>query len=569
MRLKIVVVGGVAGGMSAATRARRMNEHASIVVLERGPHISFANCGLPYYLAGTIQDEQKLFLTTPERVRQRYGIEARVLHEVLQIDRPNKLVLGIDRRTSEPFSLPYDKLILAPGAAPIIPSVPGTDAENVFVLRNVEDVRRVRSFIEQARPAGAVVVGAGFIGLEMVEALHARGVQVNVVEKAPHALPAIDPEMAGWIEAELEGHGVSLHLGTGLRALRTEGQRAIAVETESGEVIACEMVLLAMGVRPITKLAEEAGLALGAAGAIRVDKAMRTSDPEIYAVGDAAEVTQGVTHYAARIPLAGAANRHGRGAGEHAATGHAAPAASVFGTAIVRIFGLDVGITGLGRRAAANAGYDVDTALVHPNDHASYYPGAKRMHLWLVYDKTTGKVLGAQAIGPAGVDKRLDVIATLLHFGGSIDDLAALDLCYAPQFSGAKDAVHYAAFVAQNQSRGLSPGADQPIADATLLDVRSSAEAARGMLEGAVNIPIDELRERARELDPNRAIVAYCEVGVRGYLATRLLRQAGFPNTQNLKGGYVQVRRGSTLDLGAPNGAAQTRRGEVKPVFGR
>lgn len=543
MPLKIVVVGGVAGGMSAATRARRMNEQAEIVVIERGPHISFANCGLPYFLSGAIQDEGKLFLTTPERARERYRIEARVLHEVLKIDRKNQTVEGIDHRTEQPFSLPYDKLILAPGASPILPQVPGTDSENVFVLRNVEDVRKILSFIEEHRPGRAVVVGAGFIGLEVVEALHSRGLKVTVVEKASHALAAIDREMAGWIETELAAHGVGLRLGTAIRALRSEGARITEVETDSGERIPCEMVVLAMGVRPMTQLATQADLTLGRSGGIHVDKALRTNDPNIYAVGDAAEVTQGVTHYAARIPLAGAANRHGRAAGEHAATGQAHPASAVFGTAIVRVFGLDIGITGLGRQAAANAGYDVDTALVHPNHHASYYPGAERMHLFLVYEKTSGKVLGAQAIGPAGVDKRIDVIATLLHFGGTIHDLSALDLCYAPQFSGAKDPVHYAAFVAQNQTRDLSPGVDEPTPDATLLDVRSSAEAERGSLPGAVNLPIDQLRARLGELDAQKPIVTYCEVGIRGYLATRILRQSGFPNTKNLKGGFVQASR--------------------------
>lgn len=546
--MNIVIIGGVAGGMSAATRARRMNEQANIVVLERGPHISFANCGLPYYLSGAIRDAGALFLTTPERAWQRYRIDARVRHEVLRIDRQNKVVEGVDHATGQPFRLPYDKVILAPGAAPIIPRLPGTDAKNVFVLRNVEDVLQLDAFLRSEKPVRAVVVGAGFIGLEMVEALHARGLQVAVIEKAPHALPALDAEMSGWIERELEKNGVTVRVGTGLQALHTQGDRVTAVETEAGESIACDMVLLSMGVRPITKLAEDAGLALGPSGAIRVDKAMRTSDPDIYAVGDAAEVTQGVTHFGARIPLAGSANRHGRGAGEHAATGHAPPAAAVFGTAIVRIFGLDVAITGLGRKAAEAAGYDVDTAIVHPNHHASYYPGAERLHLMLVYDKTTGKVLGAQAIGPCGVDKRIDVIATLLHFGGTIHDLASLDLCYAPQFSGAKDPVHYAAFVAENQSRELSPGVDEPVPEALLLDVRSREEAKAGMLDGAVNIPLDELRDRIGELDPNKPIVTYCELGLRGYVAARILRQNGFVDVRNLKGGYVQATRAARAE---------------------
>ena len=548
MELKIVIIGGVAGGMSAATRARRMNEHASIIVLEKSGYVSFANCGLPYFIGGQIQNEESLFLTTPERVAKRYRIDARIHHEVTRIDRQTHLVEGTNHKTGEKFTLPYDKLILAPGASPIIPNVPGIDASNVFVLRNVEDAQKLQSYLSQVKPERAIVVGAGFIGLEMVEALHSRGLKITVIEKAPYALPALDAQMSGWIEQEMRQHGVEVRMGEGLAALEVENGRVRNLQTDTGQNIPTDLLILAIGVRPLTKLAQTAGVNVGPIGGIVVDKALRTSDPDIYAVGDATEVTQGVADIAMRIPLAGAANRHGRLAGEHAATGHAKSAAKLFGTAVVRVFGLDVAMTGLGYASAKKLGYDADTVLIHPNDHAGYYPGAQRMHFQLVYDRSNGKILGAQSIGGAGVDKRIDVVATLLHFHGTIEDLAELDLCYAPQFSGAKDPVHYAAFVAQNQQLGLSPGVDDPSNAAQLIDVRSPQEFAQGSLEGAINIPLDDLRSRHRELDPDKSTIVYCELGMRGHLATRILKQIGFKDVQNLKGGYVQVRQRVQVD---------------------
>ncbi len=547
MQSRIIIVGGVAGGMSAATRARRANEQAEIVVLEKSGHISFANCGLPYYIAGQIVDEQKLLLTTPARVAQRFRIDARVHHEVTRIDRERHVVEGVNLLTHEPFVLPYDKLILAPGASPIIPNMTGVEASNVFVLRNIEDTERLESYLAAKKPTRAVVVGAGFIGLEMVEALHARGLAVTLLEKAPHVLPSIDSEMSGWLEAELARHAVELRLGTGLSGLEQDRGHVCAVVTETGERLYTDLVLLSMGVRPHLELAKLAGIALGSAGGIAVDEYRRTSDSDIYAVGDAAEVTHRVTGAVARVPLAGAANRHGRAAGEHAATGNASKSAAVLGTAVVRVFGLDVAVTGLSRRAALAAGLDVDIAIVHPNDHAGYYPGAQGMHLMLCYDRSNRKVLGAQAIGAAGVDKRIDVVATLLHFEGTIDDLADLDLAYAPQFSSAKDPVHYAAFVAKNQLDGWSPGIDSARLSEVgslppqLLDVRTASEVERGKLEGAIPIPLDDLRARLGELDRSRPVVAYCQVGVRGHAAARILLANGFTDVSNLKGGYTQA----------------------------
>lgn len=537
----IVIIGGVAGGMSAAARARRMNEHAKIIVLERSGHISFANCGLPYYVAGKIQGESNLYLTTPGRVWSRFRIDARVHHEVTNIDRHARRVEAKNLLTGETFSIAYDKLILAPGASPIIPRLPGMQSENLFVLRNVEDTLRLTRYLDERRPERAVVVGAGFIGLEMVEALTDRGLKVTLIEKTPHALPVLDEAMSGWVEAELLQHGVSLRFGSGLSELVTTGEHIDAVITEAGERLDTDLVLLSMGVRPNLELAKLAQIELGQSGGIEVDSFQRTSDPHIYAVGDAVEVVQALTDLRTRIPLAGAANRQGRTLGQRAATGSAPASGKIAGTAVVRVFGLDVAVTGLSPRVAHAAGFDVDTAIVHPNDHASYYPGASTIHLMLVYDKITGKVLGAQAVGRSGVDKRIDVIATTLHFGGTVDDLMNLDLAYAPQFSSAKDPVHYAAFVADNQRRGLCPSVEQPEPGAVILDVRTQAEVAQGMLPGSIHIPIDELRERLDELDRTRPTVVVCRVGQRGYAAARVLIQHGFEDVKNLKGGYLQA----------------------------
>lgn len=540
MNMRIVVVGGVAAGMSAATRARRMNEQASIIVLERGQYVSFANCGLPYYLGGTIQSEDKLLVATPAMLRKRFNIDARTRHEVTRIDRSAKTVSGVNLATGEAFTLPYDKLILAPGAAPIVPPIADIDASNVFLLRSMEDTLLVKRWMEENSPAHATIIGAGFVGLEMAENLRHRRMGVTLVEKAPHVLPQLDGELAPYIEKELRRHEVQLITGSGLAALHASERRVSRVELEDGQKIPTQMVLLSIGVRPNVKLAQEAGLRIGASGAIAVDEFQRTSDPDIYAAGDAAEVIHAVTGKPVRIPLAGPANRNGRIAGEHAASGSSPKSGAVPGTAIVAVFGLSAAVTGLGESAASAAGFDADAAYVHPLHHAGYYPGAHQMHLKLIYDRRDGRVLGAQAVGAQGVDKRIDAVATLIHFKGTIDDLSALDLAYAPQFGSAKDPLHMAAFVAQNQRRGItkavSPG---PVGDDLLLDVRTPAEFAAGTLEGAINIPVDELRSRLGELDCNRDITLFCQVGLRGYVAQRILQQNGFRKVKNIKGGFL------------------------------
>ncbi len=546
MPLRIVIVGGVAGGMSAATRARRVNENASIIVLEKGGFISYANCGLPYYIDGRIAPSDKLLLTTPKAVASRYNIDARVGHKAVRIDRQKKRVVVEELATGREYELPYDKLILAMGANPIIPGIDHVAAPNVFVVRAVEDIVATDAWIKVEGAKKAVVVGAGYIGLEMAETLRHAGLAVTVLEKMPHPLPLQDPEMVAPVRTALAGGGVELITGDGLKALQADGAggRVTAAETESGKTIPADLVILSIGVRPNIALAQSAGLDIGQSGAVKVDEYQRSSDADIYAVGDMAEVIHGVTLEATRIPLAGPANRAGRLAGEHAATGKSAAAGQVLGTAIVQVFDIACGITGLSEAAARRAGLDVDTAYVLPANHASYYPGAKQMRLKLVYEKPTGRVLGAQATGPDGIDKRLDIIATAMHFRGTIDDLAELDLAYAPQFGSAKDPVHFAAFVAQNQQRDLTPataphwGAEGRM----LIDVRTPKEFADGAMPGAINIPVDQLRDRLRELDVAKPITIHCQVGLRGHVATRILKQHGFADVLNMKGGYLMAK---------------------------
>jgi NADPH-dependent 2,4-dienoyl-CoA reductase/sulfur reductase-like enzyme/rhodanese-related sulfurtransferase len=545
MSTRIVIVGGVAGGMSAATRARRLNEAASITVLEKGGYISFANCGLPYYIAGRIDSEDKLLISTPDKVRERFNIDARVGHEVIRIDRANKYVEAKVLASGETILLPYDKLILAVGASPIIPPIENVRAPNVFLMRSMEDVQAVQEFIQTKNPHSAAIVGAGFIGVEMAEALVDRGLAVTLIEKVSHALPPLDDEMARDVDAEIRRHGVNLIAGTGLKSLRATGNLVDAVELEDGRLVAADMVILSIGVRPNVKLASDAGLVIGPTGAIAVDEHQRTSDPEIYAVGDASEVRHGASGQPARVPLAGPANRQGRLAGEHAATGKAHPAPPVQGTAIVQVFDLAVGVTGLSESTARKAGLDIETAYVNAAHHAGYYPGAQAMRIKLVYERASGRIAGAQIVGREGVDKRLDVIVTLMHFGGTIDDLANLDLAYAPQFGSAKDPIHQAAMVARNQREGIMAAiGHRDLNGQQIVDVRTSEEFQRGALPRARNIPLDELRQRIGELDPAQATVVYCQHGQRGYVAQRILAQRGFANVKNLKGGYALVKTG-------------------------
>ncbi len=546
----IVIVGGVAGGASAAARARRMNENARIIMLEKDEHVSFANCGLPYYIGGEIQDRDKLLVATPQKFDAWFNIDVRTRSEVLNIDRRQKSVEVRDHAKGETYQLAYDKLILAPGANPIKPPLDGVDAPNVHTLRNLADTDAIKADVDRKPDGRAVVVGAGYIGLEMVEMLKERGMDVALVELMDQVMPIMDAEMAQVIQQELEQHDVEVHLGDGLAGFELDGKQVRRVVLNSGARLDADLVVLGIGVRPNTRLAEDAGLELGSMKGIQVNRYCQTSAPDIYAVGDAAEYPFGPTGETMRIPLAGPANRAGRLAGEHAATGDARPMADVYGTAIVRVFAQAAATTGLTVKLADRLGVDARSVTVVAPSHAGYYPGAEPITLKLIYAPDDGRVLGAQAVGRDGVDKRIDVIATAMAMGASVHDLTGLDLAYAPPFGSAKDPVHMAAFAAANDIDGvihfIPPDAD--LADLQVLDVRTAAEIEKQPIPHAPHarhIPLPELRDRIGELDPDRPTVTVCASGMRSYLAGRILMQHGFKQVCDLTGG-VTVRRRAT-----------------------
>lgn len=547
--ITIVVVGGVAGGASAATRARRMNEQANIILLEKDDYVSFANCGLPYYIGGEIAERDKLLVATPEFLARRFRIDVRTRHEVQAIDRAGKTVSVRNHASGETCCLAYDKLILAPGAAPLLPPLPGRDAANVFTLRNMADTDRIKAAAGACVAKRAVVVGSGYIGLEMVEQLVRLGFQVALAELQPQLLPLLDPEMAQPLEDALRRHGVAVHLGDGIqRVLTDEANAATGIALQSGRVIPAELVILGLGVRPNLDLAQQAGLTIGPGGGIAANEYQQTNDPDIYAVGDACEYVCGPTGQPQRIALAGPANRAGRLAGEHAATGRSRPMAPVFGTSIVRVFDRTAGMTGLSAQQAARLGLPARSVTIVANQHAGYFPGALPLTLKLTFDPTTGRVWGGQAVGADGVDKRLDVLATALAFRATVHDLAGLDLAYAPPFGSAKDPIHQAAFAACNQLDGLEEflDADADLSGKQVVDVRTAAEVRQTPLAGApqiINIPLDELRQRIGELDPAAETVVSCGIGLRGHVAARILKQCGFADVKNLSGGATVRNR--------------------------
>ncbi len=535
----ILIVGGVAGGASAAARARRMNEDARIVIFERDSYVSFANCGLPYYLGGEISDRDKLLIAKPELFARRFHIEVRTRQEVVSIDREAKSITIRDLDAERTYRESYDKLILAPGADPLVPPIPGVEAAGVFTLRNLEDTDRIAEAMPDARQA--VVIGGGYIGLETAEQFRRKGLDVALVEMQPQVMPFLDREMVEPLHRQLEYNGVRLELGNGIASIEQRDGRAVAALLADGTRLPADLILLGVGVRPNVGLAEEAGLELGAGRGIATDDYMRTNDPDIYAVGDAAEYTFGSTGAKMRVPLAGPANRTGRLAGEHAATGASRPAPAAWGTSIVRVFGTTAGITGLSLRAAREAGFEANAVHVIANHHAGYYPGAQAMALKLVFEEGSGKVLGVQACGGDGVDKRLDIVATLTHFGGTVHDLAGLDLAYAPPFGSAKDPLHMAAFAAQNHLDGLARVVqpDVDLCPYQTVDVREPYEVKALPLadcDDIINIPLDQLRDRLHELDPAKPTIVACRSGLRSYLGTRILAQHGFTEVYNLSG---------------------------------
>lgn len=534
-KLKIVIVGGVAGGATAAARARRLREDAEIVVLERGPYVSFANCGLPYHVGGEIARREALLLQTPAALKARYNLDVRVRHEVVEIDRAQHEVVVRDLAANTTYREKYDKLILSPGAAPLRPPLPGIDHERIFTLRTVPDTDRIKAAVD-AGAKSALVVGGGFIGLEMVENLVRRGLHVELVEMLPQVMPPLDPEMAEPLHQKLRAAGVNLRLGDAVEAFATEGER-VSARLKSGATLQADLVVLAIGVRAESGLAKAAELAVTERGAIRVDDHLRTSDPEVYAIGDAVAVQDWVTGAETVVPLAGPANRQGRIAADNAC-GRDSAFRGVQGTSVLGLFGLTAAMTGASEKTLKRGGSAYEKVYLHPAHHVGYYPGAEQMTIKLLFGREDGRVLGGQIVGGAGVDKRIDVLATAIQARMTVYDLEELELAYAPQYGSAKDPINMAGFIAANVLRGdVALAHADALGDALLLDVRSPEEFSAGAVPGATLIPLPELRSRHGELPKDRPIVAYCQVGMRGYLAARLLRSLGY-DVRNLSGGY-------------------------------
>jgi NADPH-dependent 2,4-dienoyl-CoA reductase/sulfur reductase-like enzyme/rhodanese-related sulfurtransferase len=535
---KIVVVGGVAGGMSAAARARRLSEDAHIVVLERDAYVSFANCGMPYHIGGDIPDRDELLVQTPESLAANLNLDVRVANEVVAIDTSGKIVQVRDLGASRTYQLPYDKLVLATGAKPVQPSLPGIDSPLVHTLRNLEDMDRIKAVVDAGR-GRAVVIGGGYIGIEMVEALRHREWQVTLLEAADQVMGPLDPEMAQQVQAELARNGVQLHLGT-----KAEGFTDTSVLTSDG-VLPADLVVLAIGVLPESSLARFAGLHTTDRGAIVVDAHQVTSDPDVYAVGDSVQVTDTVTGEPTVVPLAGPANRQGRIAADHM-FGRDARYTTTQGTAIVKVFDLTAGGTGANEKILRRHGIDYRKVYVHPNGHASYYPGTAAMHLKLLFAADDGRVLGGQVVGYDGVDKRIDVLAVAVRAGLTVWDLAELELAYAPPYSSAKDPINMAGFQGSNLLDGTielwypQDWGNLP-ADAVILDVRTERENLECALPMSVNIPVQELRERYEEIDQDRPVYVYCRSGFRSYLAYRMLKGLGFQQVATLSGGTLTM----------------------------
>ena len=531
---KILIIGGVAGGMSAATRLRRLDPEASIIVLERSGHVSYANCGLPYFVGGVIEDHDALLLQTPESLHARFRLDVRVNHDVLSVNAEEKYIVVRDMLAGTESQYPYDYLVMSPGALPVVPPLPGI--ELAYTLRTVEDVDRIALAVSK-KPEKAVVVGGGFIGLETAENLHHKGIQTTIVEAMDQVLAPLDPEMATLVAAELTGHGIELRLGSGIASVDAGG-----VHLANGAYLPADLVILAIGVKPDTSLAKSAGVTIGERGGIQVDQHNRTSNEWIYAIGDAAEKRDALDGSATLVPLANIANRQGRVIADHI-MGRATRVVPTIGTAIVKVFDLAIAVTGWNEKRLRASGREILVLHSHPGSHAGYYPGAKTMALKIIIDPTTGLILGAQGVGKDGVDKRIDVIATAIRAGLEAVELSDLELAYAPPFGSAKDPVNMLGYMAENILSGLTSNVQWSDIAALkskgsyLLDVRSAKEFAEGSIPGAINIPIDDLRERISEI-PKEHVVVLCQVGQRGHTATVLLREQGVDAT-NLDGGYL------------------------------
>lgn len=536
---KIVIVGGVAGGMSAATRLRRLKEAAEIIVFEKGPFVSFANCGLPYAISGVIKERDALLVQTPEALKKRFNLDVRPLHEVLAIHPQEKTVTV--KNGEQIFTESYDALILSPGAKPLVPAIKGLEeATNAFSLRNVPDLDQIMAHLEDKKPQKATIIGAGFIGLEVAENLHKKGLEVTIVEKAPHVLPPLDEEMAAYVKNELIKQGVKVLTSQSATAFEKAGQEIVL---EDGTVLASDVTILSVGVQPETDLAKRAGIELGRRGGILVDEQYQTSKKDIYAVGDAIVVKQQITNEDTLISLASPANRQGRQVAD-VLGGLVRKNKGSIGTAIVRVFDLAAASTGLSERSAKLAGLNPQVVHLSGKDHAGYYPDATDIYLKLIFDADTGKIYGAQGIGAKGVDKRIDILATAIKGGLTIFDLPELEFTYAPPFGSAKDPVNMIGYAAINLAEGISENIQwHELTEALengkqLLDVRSEMELTNnGRFQQALHIPLDELRDRLSELDPSVSYVVTCHSGLRSYIAERILKQAGI-NCQNLDGAF-------------------------------
>ncbi len=540
--MKVVIVGGVAGGATAAARLRRLDEQAEIIVFEKSGFVSYANCGLPYYIGGVITDQEELTLQTPEKFWSRFRIRIKTGHEVTDIHPEEKAVTVRNLLTGEEWKESYDKLLLSPGAKPTKPDLPGIGSDKIFTLRNVEDTLRIHDYVEKAGPKSAVIVGGGYIGIEVAENLREKGLEVTIVQRPRQLMNTLDRDMASFVHSEVRRNGVGLRLGSSVTGFREEnGQIVTLLDGEDG--IPADMVLLAIGVTPDSSLAKKAGLEMGVKGSIVVNDRMETSVPDIYAVGDAIQVKHYVSEQNAVIALAGPANKQGRIAADNICGGDSHYRGSM-GSSIIKIFGLTVAGTGLTEKAAAAAGLNYDSVVLSPGSHAGYYPGAKTMTMKVVFEKDTLRLLGAQVIGKEGVDKRLDVLATAIFAGMKADQLKDLDLAYAPPYSSAKDPVNMAGFMIENLKNGVvkqyhweDVAALPRDGSVTLLDARTVGEYEGGHIDGYINIPVDDLRDRLDEIDPSKPVYVICQSGLRSYIASRILSQNGY-DCYNFSGGY-------------------------------
>lgn len=567
MKKRILIIGGVAGGASCAARLRRLCEHCEIVIFEMGSYVSFANCGLPYFIGDVIVDEQKLLVATPELFEKRFNIRVCTDTEVLAIDRPNQSIEVCDLKTGRKRHESYDALVLSTGSEAVWPDIDGIDLPGIYVLRTIPDSRKIRGNL--AHMKSAVVLGAGFLGLELAENLKKRGLTVTVLQSTDQIMPSLDKEMARFVERYLQKHGIELRLNCQVNRFELNPDQSLTVHRQEGESITSDAVMVSVGVKPRTQLARQAGLTIGDLGGIRVDELMQTSDPNIWAVGDVVEVRNVITGQWQLLPLAGPANRQGRlAAAAILSNGRQQDIPSVYrgvqGTSVCGLFDLTIASTGVNEKTLQKIGHEhYEKVYLHPGNHVGYYPGAKPIHMKLLYDTSNGKILGAQALGESGVARRIDVISAFIQMGGSVYDLEEAELCYAPQFGATKDPVNLAGMIAANQLRGMHPLAkweellethvrvtedqdeasqllafilDDPFAQAQLVDVRTEAEFQQQHIPNAINIPLDELRERLNELSREREIWVVCGVGQRAYNATRILQQNGF-RVRNLSGG--------------------------------